>query len=217
MGRLQTLLSVHRVSSLGFIISICRSFSSLFCSWRSLSLSLLSSLLLLFSSSHTSTQRRLSSSAFLVNSATSSSLNPAFRTTVFFRSICRNFFALFSTLSASLWLRGVFPGDLGVPRPYFRPPELGVLDFPEDFRLPLCGVFFPLLALPPPADDEVSREEGRDLLEGVGPLGERKASRLACDRERLREEREEGEGLGMASAGRDDSPKSKFLTYASCK
>ena len=99
--------------------------------------------------------------------------------------------------------------DLGVPRLYFDPPEEGVLDFPEDFRLAFCGVFFPFLDLL-----EVSSEEGRDLL--LDPLGERNESRLACERDRLRE-RTEGEGLGRGSVDTEDTPSSNCLMYSSCR
>lgn len=53
----------------------------------------------------------------------------------------------------------------------------------------------------------VSKEAGRDLL--TSPLGERKESRLAWERERLRE-REEGEGLGRGSLDTEDTPKSNL-------
>ena len=83
---------------------------------------------------------------------------------------------------------------------------------PDDFRLVL--VFF-FLALPP-LGVEVSREEGRDLLDGAVPVGERNESRLAWERDRLRDERAEGEGLGRVSTGTEDGPRSNCLTYTSC-
>ena len=84
--------------------------------------------------------------------------------------------------------------------------DLGVL-LPDFLREDLDTAFLVLFGLLTLL--VVSRDAGLDLL--TPPSGLRKESRLAWERERLRE-REVGEGLGSGSLDTEDNPRLNFWT-----